>query len=394
MKTAVMTVLGIIAGIMLGLGIGLKAMPLIPKLNLERNNIIYKITGTHKPIVMGFLPYWLLNKATNDYNKSMTDLAYFAVIINSDGTIVKTNDKNEEEPGWNKLKSSNLKQFLGNFKGERKVLVVQSGVEDSISDLIKDPKKHGEALAAEVIPLMKKYGFTDLNVDIESFRSGSEQDQNNFTELLKTIKEEMVKNEMGEVSIDLPVAAFSKETIIDPKGIQPYTDEMILMAYDYHYRGSMNTGAVAPLGGAGIDKEIDVETAVAAALKSFRPTQIVLGIPFYGYEWETISSNKESPIIPGSGLTDSHKTALDKISNCSNCNVSDDANSKEKVIIGEDSQTGSFHQIYFGDVNSIEEKISLAKKYKLGGLAFWALGYEDESLLKPLENYRNFYWQD
>jgi spore germination protein YaaH len=37
----------------------------------------------------------------------------------------------------------------------------------------------------------------------------------------------------------------------------------------------------------------------------------------------------------------------------------------------------------------MKEKITLAQKYHLGGVALWALGYEDDSTLTPFTNYKN-----
>ena len=38
------------------------------------------------------------------------------------------------------------------------------------------------------------------------------------------------------------------------------------------------------------------------------------------------------------------------------------------------------------------EKIDLAKKYKLGGVALWALGYEDAATLAPLAAYKRSFF--
>ena len=37
----------------------------------------------------------------------------------------------------------------------------------------------------------------------------------------------------------------------------------------------------------------------------------------------------------------------------------------------------------------MKEKIALAQKYRLGGVALWALGYEDGTILNPLSSYKN-----
>jgi spore germination protein YaaH len=48
-----------------------------------------------------------------------------------------------------------------------------------------------------------------------------------------------------------------------------------------------------------------------------------------------------------------------------------------------------YSQIYYEDETSLKEKLALAGKYHLGGVALWALGYEDNTMLRPLTNYKN-----
>jgi spore germination protein YaaH len=68
-------------------------------------------------------------------------------------------------------------------------------------------------------------------------------------------------------------------------------DNIVLMAYDYHSTSSFVTGPVAPLSGAGIMSEYDVTAAVEKTLDLIPPQKLVLGIPLYGYEWETLDAN-------------------------------------------------------------------------------------------------------
>ena len=384
----------IVVVLVLGLGfeMGNLAIKKVPELNLKKDNFWNKITGINKPIIFGFSPYWLLDGDKNNYDSYMTDIAYFAVIVNSDGSIVKKDDKNQTEPGWNKLNN-------GGFDASRKMspdlnytLVVQSGVEDSIQQLIANPEKHADKLMSEIIPLLKKYKFNGVNLDIESLGTSDDTARANFTKFVARIKKTMMVDNLGELTVELPVPAFTKKTIIDPAGIEPYTDFAILMAYDYHYRGSMITGPVAPLGGAGDVSEVDVKTAVNLALKSFRSEKLILGSPFYGYEWETIDAVPQSGVIPGSGLTATQQRVQKLLTECKNCQVTEDEITGEKNIIYKDEQYGSYHQIYFGDTKSLQQKVQLAKDLRLGGIAFWALGYETDAVKPILENYQKWYW--
>jgi hypothetical protein len=69
---------------------------------------------TPKKVVIGFLPYWLLDTASSDYSKYITALAYFGLRVDQNGNIQKLLNPQQEEPGWNALRSGKLDSFFSN----------------------------------------------------------------------------------------------------------------------------------------------------------------------------------------------------------------------------------------------------------------------------------------
>ena len=59
---------------------------------------------------------------------------------------------------------------------------------------------------------------------------------------------------------------------------------------------------------------------------------------------------------------------------------------KEKQYKGIYKTNGLPAQIWMEEKRSLGEKIKLAKKYKLGGLAFWRYGFESSDIYSYLEN--------
>jgi spore germination protein YaaH len=53
----------------------------------------------------------------------------------------------------------------------------------------------------------------------------------------------------------------------------------------------------------------------------------------------------------------------------------DDLSMTPWVVFEED---GEIHQIYFENEKSLKAKLDLVKQNQLGGVGFWALGYEGE----------------
>ncbi len=346
------------------------------------DNPILTTFDVKKPEIVGFLPYWLIGKADKDYSKYITTLTYFGLTVQSDGTIQKLNNPQEEEPGWTALKANAYQKY-----NAKQSLLVVSGDDGAIGDMIASPVASANNLIADVAPIMKDKGFTDLNLDIESFMDASESARVNFTLFVRTVTEQIKDQKLGTVTLDLIPISLVKSKLYDAKALSSIVDRIVLMTYDYHYTGSFTAGAVAPLGGAGTTIEYDVETAVKEALKAIPAGKILLGIPLYGYEWETIGSAPESATIPGGSSIASSSRVEDFLNTCATCSAQFDAVAREPYVIY--PENGYFNQIYFENEASVKEKIALAQQYHLGGVALWALGYEDGTMLEPLSAYKN-----
>ncbi len=344
-----------------------------------------------KKQIVGFLPFWLLDKASNDYSKYITTLSYFGLTIDKDGTILKYTSLVEGEPGWFALKQGSLDSFFktSKEKGVSLSLVVFDGDEKSINELLKDPVAHAKNLVSDVTPVMQQYEFSDLNLDVESVNDASPEARLAFAQFVGEVKKGMDANRLGTLTVDISPIAFVKDTnLVDPKAIASYVDYILLMAYDFHNPGSFVTGPVAPLTGAGTVSEFDTESAVEKALDMMHPQKLILGIPLYGYEWESINNIPRSATIPGSSVIISSQRVEDFLQSCANCESGFDNVAQEAYTIYKDKDTGTYHQIFYPNSASTQIKTSYAQNNNLGGMALWALGYEGDSILSPLEGYK------
>ncbi len=341
-----------------------------------------------RPEIIGFLPYWLLGKADKQYERFITDLTYFGLALKEDGSILTHTNPQELEPGFNTLKGDSLSAMLSDLSAKHvsSSLLIISGDDVVIRELLTDPVKHAETMMRDVLPIMKEKKFTDLNLDIETFMEASASDRGKFTEFVKTVKDILISSHAGTLTIDLIPIALVRPKLYDAAELGKLADRIVLMTYDYHYSGSVTSGAVAPIGGAGETIEYDVKTAVEEALKVLPKEKILLGVPLYGYQWETISEASESATIPGGSSTASVRRIAEKLRACTECITGIDPYSEEPYLIYKEGDV--YNQIYYEDETSMSKKIALAKKYELGGVALWALGYEDDTLLKPLEAYK------
>lgn len=366
-----------------------------------KNYILPKIAGERVTIeniilpkkeVNGFLPYWLISKADADYSKYITNLTYFSLSVGEDGTIARYTNPGESEPGYHSLTSGKADVIFQSAKekGIDLSLSVFSGDDVVISQMLNDPMTSAKNLVESVTPIMQEYGFTELNLDIEQPSDASPESRLKFTQFVKSVEENINPGIITALSIDVSASSFVKDTnLADPASFSEYVDKIIIMAYDYHYTSSFVTGPIAPLSGAGVVSEFDTETALAAALKVYPAKKIILGIPLYGYSWETIGDAPRSAVVPASGFSISSKKVEEFLVECATCSAAFDNVDKESHIIYKDQETGIYHQIFYPTKESTNYKIKLAKQNSIAGLALWALGYEDSTILAPLFEYHN-----
>lgn len=376
--------LGILGGVLFG-GFFLF---FLTKLPLSFDNKLNQIFGIKKPQIIGFQPFWLLKKADRSYRPFINTFTYFGLTLDSDGTILKLVNPQEEEPGWTTLRLKSFEEKLNQAKKShlKLSLLVHQSDEASISALLENPKKHAQNLINDAAPLMKKYGFTDFNLDIESFKKASESAQQKMTAFVKEVKKGANENNLGTLTVEVNPTALIKPQLIDAEEIGKIADFLVLMAYDFHYINSYLAGPVAPVGGVGKVREYDVEQALKELLNIVPKEKIILGIPLYGYEWETLSDAPGAPTIPGGGSTASHRRVSEFLISCDNCRqIIDDDSKQPYVIFPEES---FFHQIYYENEQSLKEKLALVKKYKIAGIALWALGYEGENILDSLREFK------
>jgi len=340
--------------------------------------------------IVGFLPYWLASKAQSDYSSYITQLSYFSLTVDTDGHIQKLTSPVEAEPGWYALSSGRMNTMLKTAQQHNieLSLTVFNGDADMIDQIVSDPVNNARNLASDILPVMKEHGFTNLNLDIESTREASDDARSNFTLFAKELVTN-VKKIGATATIDITGSDLIKHDLIDPKSIGAIFDHVLVMTYDYHYAGSLVTGPVAPLGGAGTVAEYDVTSAILKAKEVMPAQKIILGMPLYGYEWETIGNSIRSGTIPGTGITASTMRIQDLLASCATCSAKQDPDALESYVVYLDTDTGTYHQIFYPDQKATQVKVDFTKQENLGGIGMWALGYEGKDILDPLKDYKS-----
>ncbi|MFA6814342.1 MAG: hypothetical protein GX943_02500 [Candidatus Pacebacteria bacterium] len=347
--------------------------------------------NNQKKIIYGFLPYWNINKVK--IQPELTHLSYFALEVGIDGQIVIESKPGETEPGYRQLNSEQFFTLID--KNDLKLELVLSQFDSQkIEELLND-QQAWLTLLEQIDGLLLAYPFTGINLDFEYQGEASDQLRQQFTNLVISIQQHLAEyKEKINLSVDAYASAGNseKKLLWDIKKLEPYLDYVIVMAYDFHRQSSAQAGPGAPLLGGQDLWSSDINSLMKGFFDQIPREKILLGVPFYGYAWQTDSLEPRANTYPGTGFTVSYQEALNlkQLSGiwegCGNLEIhwQEEALSPFATLTcpkNETEEKGELlnYLVYFEDAQSLQYKIDYAKQLDLAGVAIWALGYEGKT---------------
>jgi hypothetical protein len=167
-------------------------------------------------------------------------------------------------------------------------------------------------------------------------------------------------------------AAADSAGFYDVAALAPALDGFFVMAYDMNDR--VTPSATAPLTGGGFNDTQALQQFTAV----MPPQKVILGVPFYGYDWPTTdgtrsaqSTGGERPLSSGVITASGHPTYWDP--------------STQTAWTAYQAGT-QWHETFFDNPTSLALKAQLANSFHIGGLGIWALGMDgnDPAMLAAL----------
>lgn len=146
-------------------------------------------------------------------------------------------------------------------------------------------------------------------------------------------------------------------------------DYVIIMGYDEHWGGGGVAGSVASLG--------FVEDGIVQTLEEVPAHKIINALPFYTRVWKTKGEEVTSEALD-------MQTAKNFIQN-NKLNMVWNPIAAQNY--GEIQKGETFYQIWMEDRQSIAAKLEVMKKYQIGGVAAWKLGFETAEIWEEIEKY-------
>ncbi len=329
-------------------------------------------------VVYGFLPYWNVTKITPQ--PELTHLAYFGLTIGSDGNIL-TQTEEGTEPGYQKLKTDNVLTLMNQMQDQQsKVEVVFAQFNnDDIATFLLSPAAHQNFLRS-LDSVLLAYPVAGINIDIEYSGEVTPQLRNAMSSFMRKLNTHIKQKYEGVgLSIDMYASAAKNTNIWDVPEIAQSVDYIIIMAYDFHRRSSSLAGPVAPLFGGNEHWDSDITQHLREFMKYAPRSKLVLGIPFYGYEWQTTSRNSQAHTYPKSGSTATVERVQELLAKKEKLQVEEQWNEAALSPYLSYKENGQIFVVYYENSRSISYKLDLVNQLNLAGVAIWALGYEKDS---------------
>jgi spore germination protein YaaH len=236
-----------------------------------------------------------------------------------------------------------------------------------------------QRLTDQIVNLVKLKNLDGVNVDFEFESGSSEISQEEFTNFMKVLSVKLKKlNNKAILSADFYADAEINDYPYGFEELNEYLDQFLVMTYDYHRRASENAGPVSPLKWTNPDFDYDVQRTIEYYLSFIPAEKLLMGIPFYGYSWQTQTEDFNSESLWGSGKTVLYKDIENLIAETGS-EIFFDPESATCWIVYIDEE-GNINQVYFDNPYSLGKKADFLRGKKLAGAFIWALGYEGDQV--------------
>lgn len=358
----------------------------------------YSILGTRSVFkdylggqkLYAFLPYWSLHAdLMTDY---LTDLSYFGLTIDSTARIVTTDGPYKK---WrNDEVLARVVEEVQTAGGRVSVTLICHN-DDDIDAVLSCPSCW-EKLAEDVIKELSWAGIKDLNVDFEHSGYTTYENAQKYSQMVGLLNTRL-DQVFGESFVVVSAYADSADRaqraqgdgsddkasnvrLTDPSSLAQNADAVFIMAYDFHRPTSDKAGPVSPLGGSYTTTRLNLSKSLESYLKVVPASKLILGLPFYGYDWLVEDTGAMSPRVEGNdsiGFSKSRTYAqvLDLLVE-KQIQPLWHKDSETPYFNYTDDETGMLRQVWYDDAKSLTIKADLAKQNGLLGVGLWALGFE------------------
>jgi di-N-acetylchitobiase len=308
--------------------------------------------------LFGFAPYWTLPMAGGFDLRDLTTVAYFGVDIGSDGSIIGGGD------GWAGYQSQDLAQLISaaHLAGDRVVLTAKSFDQATLDRLSSDPTA-ADRLGSQLVQAIRAKAMDGANLDLEGLGGA---DRAGLARLVGTVSAQLhAVNPHWQLTVDTYASSASNANdFFDVPALARETDGLFVMAYDMESSGAASPNSPLSYYAANVAQSM-------AAYRGAAPSgKVILGLPFYGYDWPTADNAPNAPAAGGPA-----PVGYDRIRTAGLPTYWDQRGSVPWTAY---QVGGQWHEAYYDNPQSLAMKASLADADGLAGVGIWALGMDGD----------------
>ena len=344
--------------------------------------------------VFGFAPHWTFNKLGSVDFETLTTLAYFGIEAKADGNL------DTESRGYEVFMSEKATEVFkkAHRNGTRVVLTITQMDNDNIKTIMDDVNLQ-ESIISQTVAMVKARGIDGVNIDFEYVGNPGPEYREKFSAFSKNLTDRVHAEIPGsKVTASVYASAVKDPKMYNIKTLSQATDGIFMMAYDFAVAGSKNAIPTAPLYGYKEGKYwYDISTAVDAFLTQMPSDKLILGVPWYGYNYAVESPEIKTATTKGYytyykkgrrtysqfNALKSHAQTYALVKKNVHSENSEITDYKEgfdehgKVSWKAYLEDGRWRMIFIDDVRSQAYKYDFAKEKNLAGVGMWALGFDD-----------------
>jgi spore germination protein YaaH len=335
--------------------------------------------------VLGFLPYWNLDYIRYLKPEELSEINYFSLNIGSDGHILQVVN-NQNDPGWNGWIKQSTKDFItkSQILGAKVTVTIAAQDNQTIESVLNNNTAQ-QNLISDIIKQVTQRNLDGINIDFEYSGQPDNALVQEFT-YFSTQLNAALKKQNPDATLSLSIMPLSarQQDLFDFKQLAPIYDQFIGMSYDFYGENSDIAGPVAPMNGFKNGMYFfDVTTSYSDYEKYIPKNKLIMGVPYYGWEWAVADGKtKNSKTLP-SNDPNSYAAVISYARARSDPDLlpnqcSWDIVSEETWCWFTDKKTGVDHQLWIADNRMIQTRFDFAKKQQFAGIAIWTLGLDKQ----------------
>jgi spore germination protein len=233
-----------------------------------------------------------------------------------------------------------------------------------VAGMLHDPALQARQVAA-IVALVERHAYAGIDIDYEDLRAGDRQAFAAFVTRLAAALHAKHKILSVAVFAKASDAGYAPRNVAqDYAAIGRAADQVRLMGYDRHWNTSP-PGPIAP---------VSWIRAVLRYAKTRIPAQkIILGIPFYGYDW---IGDHGTPVTWAQAI---------QLARAHHATIRYDGTNQAPWFTYTDA-SGHRHTVWFENAESTAAKLGLAQTAGIGGVYLWMYGNAEPSTWSALHH--------